>query len=408
MICQAKRNEIMSKMKYKIALAAAAVLLLGGVIYIYFAHYAPFKPDEAQTLSVWYVNDDAMWSGFNAMCGEYNETNGADCGITISAKAFDTQAQLYESVCSALENGGELPDILACDTDFAAYLDDEGRLADMDKYFGSWETSGYDKSMTTAAKGPKGLSSIPISAETNVFIVNTDMFADYEAISSFEKLCSVADEYYKRTSKNFFTISDYSLFFRDAVAQLGERFDGVSPHDTDSDNCKYIYKILAETAYDRGFTSSGGETARKLTDGEIAAAIVSSSDLMQYADKLSSDEFEFVSFPYMKDGKPAYTQKVTGMTILASDKTHEKSAVMFLRWFTSQSVNSSFVGDSGYLAAIGKESSSSGFALYDKLMDAVETMRKKGDSTTRAASAEYSVNSRNFDSVLNTIMNSLN
>lgn len=93
----------MSKMKYKIALAAAAVLLLGGVIYIYFAHYAPFKPDEAQTLSVWYVNDDAMWSGFNAMCGEYNETNGADCGITISTKAFDTQAQLYESVCSALE-----------------------------------------------------------------------------------------------------------------------------------------------------------------------------------------------------------------------------------------------------------------------------------------------------------------
>ena len=129
---------------------------------------------------------------------------------------------------------------------------------------------------------------------------------------------------------------------------------------------------------------------------------------MQYADKLSGGEFEFVSFPYMKDGKPAYTQKVTGMTILASDKTHEKSAVMFLRWFTSQSVNSSFVGDSGYLAAIGKESSSSGFALYDKLMYTVETMRKKGDSTTRAASAEYSVNSRNFDSVLNTIMNSLN
>ena len=89
----------MSKMKYKIALAAAAVLLLGGAIYIYFAHYAPFKPDQPQTLSVWYVNDDAMWSGFNALCGEYNETNGADCGITISAKAFDTQAQLYESVC---------------------------------------------------------------------------------------------------------------------------------------------------------------------------------------------------------------------------------------------------------------------------------------------------------------------
>jgi ABC-type glycerol-3-phosphate transport system substrate-binding protein len=168
-------------------------------------------------------------------------------------------------------------------------------------------------------------------------------------------------------------------------------------------------KCSAFVVQDGKFVYCGSdEEAKKLADGEIAAAIVSSSDLMQYADKLSGGEFEFVSFPYMKDGKPAYTQKVTGMTILASDKTHEKSAVMFLRWFTSQSVNSSFVGDSGYLAAIGKESSSSGFALYDKLMNAVETMRKKGDSTTRAASAEYSVNSRNFDSVLNTIMNSLN
>ena len=398
----------MSKIKYKFALAAAAVLLLGGVIYIYFAHYAPFKPEQPQTLSVWYVNDDAMWSGFYAMCGKYNETDGADCGIKIGVKAFDTQAQLYDELSDALASGGEKPDIIACDTDFAAYLDSEDELADMDKYFGSWETSGYDKSMTTAATSSKGLACVPIAAETNVFIVNTSLFADSEAISNFEKLCSVADEYYDRSSKSFFTISDYSLFFRDAVAQLGEEFDGVSPHDTDSDNCKYIYKLLAETAYDRGFISSGGQAAKMLADGDIAAAIISSADLMKYADKLSGDEFEFVSFPYMKDGKPAYTQKVTGMTILASDSTRERSAVEFLRWFTTQKNNSSFVGDSGYLAAIGRESSSSEFALYEKLMDAVEAMRKNGDDTTAAASADYSVSSRNFENVLSTIMNSLN
>ncbi len=398
----------MSKIKYRLAVAAALALLLGGVIYIYFAHYAQFKPDEPQTLSVWYVNDDAMWSGFNAMCGKYNETDGADCGIKVSAKAFDTQKQLYDSVEEALAGDGEKPDILVCDTDFAAWLDDESKLADMDKYFSSWETSSYDKSMTAAAKSSKGLASVPIAAETNVFVVNTSLFADSEAISSFEKLCSVADEYYKRSSKSFFTISDYSLFFRDAVAQLGEKFDGVSPHDTDSDNCKYIYKLLAETAYDRGFTSAGGNAAKKLADGDIAAAIISSADLMKYADKLSTDTFEFVSFPYMKDGKPAYTQKVTGMTILASDTTREKSAVEFLRWFTSQKNNSSFVGDSGYLAAIGNESSSSEFAIYEELMDAVDAMRKEGESTSTAASAEYSVNSRNFDNVMNTIMNSLN
>ena len=402
-----KKELKMSKIKYRLAIAAAAALLLGGVIYIYFAHYAPYEPAEPQTLSVWYVNDDAMWSGFYAMCGEYNENDGADRGITISAKAFDTQEQLYESLTDAIADGGERPDIIACDTDFAAYLDEEGELADMDKYFGSWETSGYDSDMTRAAKSSNGLACVPIAAETEVFVVNTSLFADTDAISSFEKLCSVADEYYKRSSKSFFTISDYSLFFRNAVAQLGEEFDGVSPHDTDSDNCKYIYKLLAETAYNRGFASSGGQAAEKLADGDIAAAIVSSADLMKYADKLG-DEFEFVSFPYMKDGKAVYTQKVTGMTILASDSARERSAVEFLRWFTSQKNNSAFVGDSGYLAAIGKESSSSELSLYEKLMDAVKVMQKKGSSTTAAASAEYSVNSRSFDSVLNTIMNSLN
>ena len=398
----------MSKIKYRIAFAAAVVLLLGGVIYIYNAHYASFKPNEPQELSVWYVNDDALWSGFNAMCDEYNETNGADCDITIKAVAFDDQTSLYESVCDAIDTDGQLPDILACDTDFAAYLDDKKKLADMDEMFGDWDTSGYNKEMLTAAKSSNGLVSVPIAAETDVFVVNTELFSDSEAISSFEKLCSVADEYYSRNSKSFFTISDYSLFFRDAVAQLGESFDGVSPHDTDSDNCKYIYKQLAETAYNRGFTSSNNNAVVLLADGEIASAIISSADIMKYAEKLSEGSFEFISFPYMKDGNPAYTQKVTGMTVLASNNTREKCALMFMRWFTSQSKNSDFVSDSGYLAAIGKESSSSEYSIYAKLMDAVDAMQRNGKSTTGAASAEYSVNSRNFDSVMSTIMNSLN
>lgn len=399
----------MSRIKYNIALAMAALLLVGGVVYIYFAHYAPFKPDTEQTLSVWYVNDDEMWSHFESVCDEYNVSEGKEYGIRLSLRAFDTQHELYDSVCDAVEaEDGERPDIIACDTDFAAYLDEADCLADMDRYFGSWETSNYDKSMTAAAKGESGLASVPIAAETEVFVVNKSLFADYESITSFEKLCSVADEYYKRNSKSFFTISDLSLFFRDSVAQLGEDFDGVSPHDTDSENCKYIYKQLAETAYDRGFVSSRGEAAKKLVDGEIAAAVISSADLMEYAAELSNGDYAFSGFPYMKDGKPAYTEKVTGMTILSSEKEREKSAVMFLRWFTSAKQNSAFVSDTGYLAAIGSESSASGHDIYSQLMDAVKAMEKRGDRVKISASAEYSQNSRNFDNVLNAIMDSLN
>lgn len=398
----------MSKIKYRLALGAAALLVLGGVIYIYLAHYAPYRPETQQEVSVWYVNDDAMWAGFEALCSEYNEGDGAEYGITVVPRSFDSSKELYDEVCSAVQNGSQLPDMLACDTDFAAYLESESLLADMDAYFGRWETSDYNEAMLTAATGKNGLTAVPIAAETNVFVLNTEMFSDAGAISSFEKLCSVAVEYYKRNTSSFFSISDYSMFFRSSVAQLGDEFDGVSPYDTDNENCKYVYKLLAETAYDRGVMSTNGKAAQLLAGGELAAAIVSSADIMQYASELDDEKFVFADFPYMKDGKPVYTERVLGMTILASDESRERSSQMFLRWFCSAKVNSRFVADNGYLAAIGIRSGTSEHPVYQRLMEAIDKMQSDVQREEYAASAEYSVNSRNFDNVLNTIMDSLN
>ena len=398
----------MSKIKYNLGLIIAALLVIAGVLYIYFAHYAPYRPPEPQTLSVWYVDDDAMWDGFAELCAEYNEEDGGKYGIGVQPKAFNTADALYDEVSELIESGGELPDMIACDTDFAAWLDEKAVLADMDEYFGDWETSKYDEYMTRASRAGEDLVAVPIAAETNVFIVNTDMFSDISAVSNFEKLCSVSSEYYSRNFAGFFTISDYSLFFRNAMAQLGDDFDAVSPHDTKSENCKYIYKQLAETAYDRGFTFSDNAAVYKVAEGKLPCAIVSSADIMKYADRLEGDNISFAPFPYLKDGKPVYIEKVTGMAILASDSTRERSAAMFIKWFASSNVNSRFVGDSGYIAAVGTEASGSDSEVYVKLMQAVKALKEAGSRVTYEASAEYSENSRNFDNVLRTIMNSLN
>ena len=398
----------MSKIKYNLGLIIAALLVIAGVLYIYFAHYAPYRPPEPQTLSVWYVDDDAMWGGFAELCAEYNEEDGGKYGIGVQPKAFNTADALYDEVSELIESGGELPDMIACDTDFAAWLDEKAVLADMDEYFGDWETSKYDEYMTRASRAGENLVAVPIAAETNVFIVNTDKFSDISAVSNFEKLCSVSSEYYSRNFAGFFTISDYSLFFRNAMAQLGDDFDAVSPHDTKSENCKYIYKQLAETAYDRGFTPSDNAAVYKVAEGKLPCAIVSSADIMKYAGRLEGDNISFAPFPYMKDGKPVYTEKVTGMAILASDSTRERSAAMFIKWFASSNVNSRFVGDSGYIAAVGTEASGSDSEVYVKLMQAVKALKAAGSRVTYEARAEYSENSRNFDNVLRTIMNSLN
>ena len=398
----------MSKLKYSLGIILAVVLIAAGAVYIYFAHYAPLKPDEATEVTVWYVNNDKMWQNFAGLADNYSSGEGKKYGITVKVKAFDSRTELYKDLNKAIEEKGALPDMVVCDTDYAAYMADKGVLADLSSYFGNWEASSFSEEIAEASSKDGTLVAVPIAAETEVFMVNTKIFPDISALSSFEKLCSVADEYYLRNGSSFFTVSDYSFFFRTAAAQLNDDFDAVSPYDTNNKNCKYIYKLLAEAAYNRGFEASGEDAAKMVGEGKYACAIVSSPEVMRYAYAINSDDIEFATYPCMKDGEPAYVEKVTGITMTASDSDSERASAMFIRWFTSDEVESAFVGDSGYILPTGAAVSVSDFDIYSELQTAMAERRNKSEHYTYEASAEYSVNSRNFDDILNTIMDSLN
>ena len=398
----------MSKLKYSLGIILAVVLIAAGAVYIYFAHYAPLKPDEATEVTVWYVNNDKMWQNFAGLADNYSSGEGKKYGITVKVKAFDSRTELYKDLNKAIEEKGTLPDMVVCDTDYAAYMADKGVLADLSSYFGNWEASSFSEEIAEASSKDGTLVAVPIAAETEVFMVNTKIFPDISALSSFEKLCSVADEYYLRNGSSFFTVSDYSFFFRTAAAQLNDDFDAVSPYDTNNKNCKYIYKLLAEAAYNRGFEASGEDAAKMVGEGKYACAIVSSPEVMRYAYAINADDIEFATYPCMKDGEPAYVEKVTGITMTASDSDSERASAMFIRWFTSAEVESAFVGDSGYILPTGAAVSVSDFDIYSELQTAMAERRNKSEHYTYEASAEYSVNSRNFDDILNTIMDSLN
>ena len=398
----------MSKLKYSLGIILAVVLIAAGAVYIYFAHYAPLKPDEATEVTVWYVNNDKMWQNFAGLADNYSSGEGKKYGITVKVKAFDSRTELYKDLNKAIEEKGALPDMVVCDTDYAAYMADKGVLADLSSYFGNWEASSFSEEIAEASSKDGTLVAVPIAAETEVFMVNTKIFPDISALSSFEKLCSVADEYYLRNGSSFFTVSDYSFFFRTAAAQLNDDFDAVSPYDTNNKNCKYIYKLLAEAAYNRGFEASGEDAAKMVGEGKYACAIVSSPEVMRYAYAINADDVEFATYPCMKDGEPAYVEKVTGITMTASDSDSERASAMFIRWFTSAEVESAFVGDSGYILPTGAAVSVSDFDIYSELQTAMAERRNKSEHYTYEANAEYSVNSRNFDDILNTIMDSLN
>ena len=398
----------MSKIKYSLGIFLAVVLVIAGAVYIYFTHYAPLRPDADTEVTVWYVSSDRMWQSFAGLADSYSKGEGAKYGITVRTKAFASQTELYKQLDKAIDEGGSLPDMVVCDTDYAAYMAKSGVLADLSTYFGSWEASSFNKEMTEAASVDGGLVAVPIAAQTDVFMINTKLFPDFSAISNFEKLCSVADEYYSRNGGSFFTITDYSLFFRTAAAQLKDDFDAVSPHETSNKNCKYIYNLLAQTAYSRGFGDGGEDAAKQVGEGKLPCAIVSSAEVMKYAYAIDADTVDFAAYPCMKDGEPAYVEKVTGITMTASGTNSERASALFIRWFTSTENNSAFVGDSGYIPAAGAAVSVSDYAIYSELQTAMAERRNNSERYTFEASAEYSVNSRSFDEILNTIMDSLN
>lgn len=398
----------MSKIKYTLGIFLAVVLVVAGAAYIYFTHYAPLKPDADTEVTVWFVNNDKMWQSFAGLADNYNKGEGAKYGITVKTKAFDSQTELYKQLDKAIDEKGSLPDMVVCDTDYAAFMAESGVLADLSAYFGNWEESNFSTEMTQAACVDGNLVAVPVAAQTDVVMINTKLFSDFSAISNFERLCSVADEYYSRNGSSFFTITDYSLFFRTAAAQFKDDFDAVSPHETSNKNCKYIYKLLAETAYNRGFGASGEDAAKQVGEGKLPCAIVSSVDVMRYAYAIDADTIDFAAYPCMKDGEPAYVEKVTGITMTASDSNSERASALFIRWFTSAETNSTFVGDSGYIPAAGAAVTVSDYNIYSELQTAMAERRNNSERYTFAASAEYSVNSRNFDDILKTIMDSLN
>ncbi len=397
----------MSKVKYILVIIFAVILVAAGGIYIYLTHFAPLKPEHDTAISVWYVNDDAMWSNFSRTANDYNADEGAEYGITVKTKAFASQADMYDKICKIIDEGGELPNITVCDTDFSAYMNKKGVLSDLNSYMRGWEMSAISSDMIEAATAGECLTSVPIASEANVFMVNTELFSDADAISTFEKLCATADEYYSRTGNSFFTISDYSLFFRTASAELNDEFDAVSPHDSNNKNSKYIYKLLAESAYNRGFSAVDSDAAKQVADGKLASAIVSSADVMQYAEYMNPDSIEFYKYPCMKDGDNVYVEKVTGAAVAKADEDSVRASVLFLKWFVSEKINARFVGDSGYTQAIGVITDEPEYEVYSKLMSAVNALKTDGEQHIYPASAAYSENSRNFDNVMKAIMGSL-
>lgn len=392
----------MAKQRFKFILILLALLIVVSAVYIYFERFAPVTMDGNVRIDAWYVSDDAAWQNLEKFVNEYNEGEGKDAGVTVTLRAFKSETALN----NALKSESELPNIVFCDSGTAAVLSTEEKLADIDGYFDSWRRAEFSDKFIDAATIDDELIGLPILGETDVLIVNTKLFKDVDSIETYEQLCALSEEYYKRNDKSFYTVEDYSDFFRLMVLRLGGDFDAVSPHDSDDEDCIHVYNdLLALSALNRGFDTPSQAPAKSVIDGEIACAVVSSSSIARYLDD-DDHSIEFLPVPYLKDGDKQAIERLTLLSICASTEEQELASCLFAEWFTSSSVNERFAKGSGYLCADG-DSAAGDSAPEKKLAEAVDDIVSDFDTVIYPPDAEYELNSIEFNLNLATLMDGL-
>lgn len=391
----------MAKHRFKFILILLALLLLLTCLYIYFDRFAPVTMAEKTRIEVWYVSEDAAWQSLDDIVRDYNEGEGKEVGVTVSLKAFSNEAALN----SALKSD-DLPDIVFCNADTAATLGKDDKLARIDDYFDAWRLSEISSEYIDAATVKNKLVGIPFAAETDIMIVNTDLFSDTDSINTYEQLCAVSEEYYKRNDKSFYTVEDYSDFFRLMVLSLGGEFDGISPHDSKDEDCIHIYNdLLALSALNRGFDTPKDSPAKSVIEGEIPCAIVSSASVSAYLSDADGD-IEFFPVPYMKDGEKAAVLRLTLLSICASNEEQELAACLFAEWLISSDEGSGIGKTCGSISVSGDDPTTSG-KLEKKLCDAVDKAISSGETVIFPPDAEFAENSKEFDLNLATLMDGL-
>lgn len=390
-----------------LVLIAAVVLTLALIIYI--KHYAPLDVDEGTVLRVWYVEDCSAWGRIDELAERFNENEGAKLGIKVQTYALNDADELRQALSRIKERGLSLPNVLLCDSDLAAALNEEGLVANVGSYFESWEEAFFDKDAVSASSVDGELIAVPVAASVNVAAANKEcsQSGTFDC-ESFEELCAKAREYYNENGSQLFSIVDYSQFFRTAMAQLGESFHAESPHSTENEKCKYIYSLIAEAAYDRGVSPASDDPVQLAAEGELPLTFMPSD---MFVDLCSDEQAEKLvlleDYPVLEGGNSVCSQQVYAVTILNTDENGENASAMFIRWFTSADINSELCADSGLIPSRGdikKDEASAAAAMF---YDNYSRLSRKSDSADREADALFANRAKEFNGIMRSVIDSM-
>ena len=345
-------------------------------------------PDNPVSLKIWHYYNGTQQATFEELLDEFNSTVGQEDGIYVEAYSYGAVSDLEQAITSAVngEVGAEdLPDMFSSYADTAYAVEQEGKLADLSKYFTEEEKSKYvdDYLKEGYFDDDQALYLLPVAKSTEILMLNkTDWEPFAEAtgvklddLKTTEGITEVAQKYYEWTDsltpdvpddgKAFYGRDSMSNYFVIGMKQMGKDIfevkDGKATVNTDKELLRRLWENYY-VPYMKGYFASYGKfSSDDVKTGDILAYTGSTASAFYFPDKVEKEDdsypIEYVvqESPIMEGGENYRVQQGAGMAVTKSDDKHEYASTVFLKWFTQKEQNLRFVSESSYMPVL-KES----------------------------------------------------
>ena len=334
---------------------ACAVACEGGI----------FDAKEPVELNFWHSYSSSTHSPMNRLVDIFNQTEGKEKGITVSATYMASAPELHFALVAAakkLPGARTLPDMFTAYPKTVLGMGQE-LLVDWNDPLASGVVAEFVPSFLEEGTLESRLVLLPVAKASSALFVNTTIFDEfsaetgvmYEDLATWEGMFKAARLYNLWSNgKKFFKYDDWLYYaLLNTVSLGGQFFEGKTINFADK-TFQAVWKELAVSALNGDVCLLDGSGNTAMMTGESLCVIAPTSSVVYASDKVIYPDntditlrLKVLPAPVFARGKPLAVQWGTSLGAVFTTPEKARAAAHFAQWLTSVENNVPFAAKTG-------------------------------------------------------------
>lgn len=270
-------------------------------------------------ISIWYLEGDSAAAPLAALCEEYNAQLEEGL-LPVGLRGFESE----ESLAAAFDSGR--PDMILCDHLKAEDLQQREKLREIR---GLSVLPAYPQYLEERLDCT-GLSFFPIGHDVQLVCAKSGKL-DADALRNCESLMAAVSGLSGYERLPAFTADDYSALFYQWLLSLSTEFHAEKSLDLREDNYKYVYNLIAQSAYDGAAVSMEYPALELVRQDYLDCAVLFSAELAGE----SAEGLELYRLPVFKDSRLCMSI-CRGLAVTAREGRSNRSMAAFLSFLLTE------------------------------------------------------------------------